>query len=162
MSSAARAERHVATVRNFAELSMFQLHDAIKDLPGATSARQLLIGTAQQYLTALSSEAHQDLALQHDIAIAYAKVAEIQGKAYNANTGQSAAAVESYARAIELLEPLVAANPADMTTQNALAQSHLQQSRLLVLVGETKKAVAGSRRALDLYERLAQHDPCRR
>ncbi len=107
----ARAERHVATVRNFAELSMFQLHDAIKDLPGATSARQLLLGTAQQYLTALSSEAHQDRVLQHDIAIAYAKVAEIQGKAYYANTGQPAAAVAGYAKAIELLEPLAAANP---------------------------------------------------
>jgi hypothetical protein len=154
----ARAERHLTTVRNFAELSMFQLHDAIKDLPGATSARQLLLSTAQHYLNALGAEAHDDRALQHDIAIAYAKVADIQGKAYNANTGKPTAAIESYAKSIELLEPLVAADAGDTAKQNVLAQSHLQQSRLLVLQGETKKAVAGSRRAVDIYERLAQKD----
>jgi eukaryotic-like serine/threonine-protein kinase len=154
----ARAERHVETVRGFAELSMFQLHDAIKDLQGATSARELLISTAQKYLGTLASEAHRNRALQHDIAVAYAKVAEIQGKAYTANTGQPREAVASYQKAIDLLEPLVAADPADDAKQSSLAASYLQQSRLLLLIGESKRAVAGSRRAADILESLARAD----
>lgn len=155
----ARAERHVETVRGFAELSMFQLHDAIKDLPGSTAARELLVSTAQKYLGALASEAHRNRVLQHDIAVAYAKVADIQGKAYNANTGQPKEAIASYQKSIELLEPLVAADPRDPTQKTALAQSYLQQSRLLLLLAETKRAVAGSRRATDIYESLARTEP---
>ncbi|MEJ1962062.1 MAG: serine/threonine-protein kinase [Gammaproteobacteria bacterium] len=155
----ARAQRHLATVRGFAELSMFQLHDAIKDLPGSTAARELLVSTAQQYLNALSGEAHRDRALQLDIAVAYAKVADIQGKAYHANTGEATAAVENYAKAIELLEPLVAAEPNDLARRSSLAQSYLQQSRLLLLAGETKRAIAGSHRAADIYESIAASRP---
>ena len=155
----ARAERHVETVRGFAELSMFQLHDAIKDLPGSTAARELLISTAQKYLGALASEAHRNRALQHDIAVAYAKVGDIQGKAYNANTGQPKEAVASYQKAIELLEPLVAADPTDAEKQTSLAQSYLQQSRLWLLLGESKKAVAGSKRATEIFETRARMNP---
>ncbi len=155
----ARAERHVDTVRGFAELSMFQLHDAIKDLPGSTAARELLVSTAQQYLGTLATEAHRSRVLQHDIAVAYAKVADIQGKAYNANTGQPKEAIASYQRSIELLEPLVAADPTDSVQRASLAQSYLQQSRLLLLAGETKKAVAGSQRATDILEALARARP---
>jgi non-specific serine/threonine protein kinase/serine/threonine-protein kinase len=155
----ARAERHVATVRGFAELSMFQLHDAIKDLPGSTAARELLVKTAQQYLGALASEAHRDRTLQHDIAMAYTKVADIQGKAYSANTGQPKEAIESYDKAIELLEPLVAADPTEPSKRTSLAQSYLQRSRLLLQLGESKKAVAGSKRATEIFESLARADP---
>jgi eukaryotic-like serine/threonine-protein kinase len=154
----ARAERHVDTVRGFAELSMFQLHDAIKDLPGSTAARELLVSTAQKYLGALATEAHRNRILQHDIAVAYAKVADIQGKAYNANTGQPKEAIASYQKSIELLEPLVAADPREPTQKISLAQSYLQQSRLLLLLGETQRAVAGSRRATDIFESLARTD----
>ena len=155
----ARAERHVETVRGFAELSMFQLHDAIKDLPGSTAARELLVSTAQQYLGTLATEAHRSRVLQHDIAVAYAKVADIQGKAYNANTGQPKEAIASYQRSIELLEPLAKADPTDLVHRSALAQSYLQQSRLLLLAGESKRAVDGSRRAMDILEALAQEQP---
>ena len=154
-----RAERHVETVRGFAELSMFQLHDAIKDLPGSTAARELLVSTAQKYLGALASEAHRNRILQHDIAVAYAKVADIQGKAYNANTGQPREAITSYQKSIELLEPLVAADPRDAALRSSLAQAYLQQSRLLLLIGESSKAVAGSGRATGILEELARVEP---
>jgi tetratricopeptide (TPR) repeat protein len=96
--------------------------------------------------------------LQHDIAVAYAKVADIQGKAYNANTGKPQEAIASYQKSIDLLEPLVASDPTDPVQRTALAQSYLQQSRLLLLLGETRRAVAGSRRATDIFEAQARTD----
>ena len=154
-----RAERHFANVRKLAEVSMFELHDAIRDLPGATAARQLLVSTALQYLNSLAGEAISDRSLQHDLAAAYARVADIQGKAYSANRGNPTAAVDSYAKAIALLEPLVSVDPADASARNALAQSYLQQSRLLMLLGESKKGVSGSQRAVTLFEDLARANP---
>jgi eukaryotic-like serine/threonine-protein kinase len=155
----ARAEHHFASVRDLAEVSMFQLHDAIKDLPGATAARQLLVNTALEYLNALASEAGHDRSLQHDLASAYAKVADIQGKAWHANTGKPEEAINSYAKAIALLEPLVAADPADSAARHALAQSYLQQSRLLILLGDPKKSAALSQKATDMFEALAAANP---
>jgi tetratricopeptide (TPR) repeat protein len=152
----ARAERHVATVRAFADAAMFQLHDSIKDLPGSTRARQLLVSTALEYLNELSAEAGNDRSLQHDLATAYTRVADIQGKVNKANTGKPTAAMESYAKAIALLEPLVAAEPTNVRARTLLAQSYLQQSRLLVWLGDPKKAVALSRRAADMFDALAR------
>src|SRR5262249_4330076 len=125
----------------------------------STAARELLVSTAQQYLGTLATEAHRSRVLQHDIAVAYAKVADIQGKAYNANTGQPKEAIASYQRSIELLEPLVKADPTDITQRSALAQSYLQQSRLLLLAGESERAVAGSLRATDILEALMRAQP---
>jgi tetratricopeptide (TPR) repeat protein len=151
----ARAERHVATVRAFADAAMFQLHDAIKDLPGSTKARQILVSTALEYLNALATEAGKDRTLQRDIATAYMKVADIQGKVNKANTGRPTEALASYAKAIALLEPLVASDPRDTSARNSLAQSYLQQSRLYVWRGEPKKAIGMSRKAADIFDSLA-------
>jgi tetratricopeptide (TPR) repeat protein len=155
----ARAERHFETVRNLAEVSMFQMHDAIEDLPGSTAARELLVKTSLEYLNALSGEAGKDPGLQHDLAAAYAKVADIQGKASSANIGQPSAAVESYAKAIALLEPLVAADPANTGQRSTLATSYLQQSRLVLLLGEPKKAAGLSQKAMAMLESVAKAAP---
>jgi eukaryotic-like serine/threonine-protein kinase len=154
----ARAERHVATVRAFADAAMFQLHDAIKDLPGSTKARQILVSTALEYLNALAAEAGKDRTLQREIATAYIKVADIQGKVNKANTGRPAEAMESYAKAIALLEPLVASDPGDASARRSLAQSYLQQSRLFVWRGEPQKAVAMSRKATEMFDSLVSAD----
>jgi non-specific serine/threonine protein kinase/serine/threonine-protein kinase len=154
----ARAELHFASVRRLAEVSMFQMHDAIKDLPGSTGARQLLVNTALEYLNALEDEAARDRTLRHDLATAYMKVGDIQGKVNKPNLGKPAEAMQSYAKAIALFEPLVAADPRDNTTRHALAQSYLQQSRLLVWQGEPKKGALLSERATDMFETLAAAD----
>jgi eukaryotic-like serine/threonine-protein kinase len=155
----ARAERHVATVREFADAAMFRLHDAIKDLPGSTAARELLVSSALQYLSALRQEADADPSLRLELAMAYMKVADIQGKVNKANTGNSAAAMDSYAKAIALLEPIVAADRGNSSARDALAQSYLQQSRLLVWAGEPKKAVVLSGKAIGVLESLAATNP---
>jgi tetratricopeptide (TPR) repeat protein len=155
----ARAERHVATVREFADTAMFRLHDAIKDLPGSTAARQLLVSSALEYLSALGEEADRDPGLRVELATAYMKVADIQGKVNKANTGNPAAAMDSYAKAVTLLEPIVAADKRNTSARNSLAQSYLQQSRLLVWAGEPKKAVELSGKAIGLFESLAAANP---
>ena len=52
-----RAERHFSSVRKLADTFVFQVHDAIEDLPGSTAARQLLVTTALEYLNTLAGEA---------------------------------------------------------------------------------------------------------
>jgi len=58
------AERRSNDVRSLANSLLFDIHDSIKDLPGATPARKLLVGRALEYLDRLSQEAAGDVSLQ--------------------------------------------------------------------------------------------------
>ena len=86
----ARAERRFNDVRQLANVLMFEIHDAIVTLPGATRARELLVKTSLQYLDSLSQDAGSDLTLRRELARAYQKVGDIQGYPYEANLGDSA------------------------------------------------------------------------
>src|ERR1051325_7123050 len=63
-----RAERRFNDVRKLANSLMFEIHDSIRDLPGATTARTLLVKRALEYLDSLSHEASGDAALQQELA----------------------------------------------------------------------------------------------
>ena len=155
-----RAERHFSSVRKLADTFVFQVHDAIKELPGSTAARQLLVTTALEYLNTLAAEAGNDRQLQQDLAAAYEKVGDIQGQAYGpANVGEPRLALDSYAKGIALLEGVVADDPGNVSARSSLARSYLRRSRLLLLLGDSAKAVVASQSAVTAFETLAQMQP---
>jgi eukaryotic-like serine/threonine-protein kinase len=155
-----RALRHFASVRELADVFMFEVHDAVKDLPNSTEARKLLVETSLKYLNTLAAEAGDDVKLRQELAAAYEKVADIQGQAYGAaNTGEPRAALASYTQAIGLLEPIASRESADADLQASLARNYLRQSRLMVLVGDTKPGVASSEKAVAAFEKLASLRP---
>ncbi len=155
----ARAERHFASVRGLANTLLFDVNDAIQQLPGATRAREILVSNALKYLDTLSNEAGGDTGLRLELATAYEKVASMQGQAYAASKGDAPAALASYGKAIGLLEPIVAAEPGNVQAVRALANLSLLQSRLLLLQGNAKAAVAGSQRAIGLLEPIVKSHP---
>src|SRR5437764_4219171 len=83
----ARAERRFNDVRQLAHSVLFDYHDAIKDLPGATRARERLVKDALIYLDGLTREAADDRELQRELADAYERVGEVRGRAYSASLG---------------------------------------------------------------------------
>jgi non-specific serine/threonine protein kinase/serine/threonine-protein kinase len=105
----ALAESRFSEVRELANSVIFKYHDAIAALPGSTAVRELLVKDATKYLDSLANEAADDPALQRELALAYIKLGDVQGKAYAANIGDTAGAVESYRKAVSLLESAVAA-----------------------------------------------------
>jgi eukaryotic-like serine/threonine-protein kinase len=154
-----RAERHFARVRKLADVFMFQVHDAIEKLPGSVAARELLVRTSLDYLNTLSKEAGEDRGLQQELASAWEKVADIQGEPYGFNKGEPRPALESYARAIALLTPIVAADPGNRPARAALARNEVQRSHLLLLLGEPGKSIESSQKAIALFEALAAEQP---
>ncbi len=77
-----RAERRFNDVRQLANSLVGELYDSIAEVPGSTSARQLLVKRALGYLDALSREAARDTSLQVDLADAYQKIGDVQGNPY--------------------------------------------------------------------------------
>jgi len=94
-------------VRRLANSFLFEFHDAIATLPGATAARQLVVGRALEYLDKLSRQAAGDRPLQLELAQAYVKIGDVQGKPYTANLGDAEGAIASYTKATEIALPLV-------------------------------------------------------
>src|SRR4029077_6959252 len=75
----ARAERRFNEVRKLANSVLFDYHDAIKNLPGATKVRELLVKDALNYLDSLAGESHGDPELQRELAAAYERVGDVRG-----------------------------------------------------------------------------------
>jgi len=105
-----RAERRFNDVRKLANSLMFEIHDAIRDLPGSIAARRLLVSRALEYLDSLSEQSKGDVSLQKELAAAYERVGDVLGYPYGANLGDFAGALRSYRKALAIREPLVASS----------------------------------------------------
>jgi tetratricopeptide (TPR) repeat protein len=109
---ARRAERRFQQVRALANTFIFDVHDRIQPLPGATEARKAIVQTALTYLESLRADAAGDDALSLELASAYERIGRVQGGYSQANLGDSAGALASYVRGMDLLRPIVRRNDA--------------------------------------------------
>ena len=145
-------------MRKLANVVVGELHDAIKDLPGATVARKLLVAQAVEYLDNLAAEATGDESLQRELAGAYLKIGDAQGNPYFANLGDAAAARRSYEKAFEIYAAQAAAHPDDGSLRRDLARSHDRLATMLWAKGEHAQALERYRLALGLDEGLPAKD----
>ena len=142
------AERRFEQVRSLAHAVVFDLHDAIAKLPGSTSARELLVRHALGYLDALASESARNTPLQMELAGAYERVGDVQGMPYRANLGDSAGALASYRKALEIADDVRARQP-----RNAAA--------LLLIADLHDRTGWVEQRALRFRDALAHHEAAR-
>jgi hypothetical protein len=147
----ARAERRFNEVRKLANSVLFDYHDAIKALPGATKVRERLVNDALNYLDSLAGEAHGDPALQRELAAAYERVADVRGGKSGGSLGDIAGAMESYMKAFRIREALVAMNPDDAQARRDLASSHQKIGQRLLDTAEASNGLEHLRKALMLY-----------
>jgi tetratricopeptide (TPR) repeat protein len=103
---ARRAERRFQQVRKLANSFVFDVHDRIKHLAGATEARKAIVATALEYLENLSQEAGGDASLVLELATAYERIGDVQGLLDEGNLGDTQGALASYRRAEAMLKAL--------------------------------------------------------
>src|ERR1041385_1777282 len=150
-----RAEVRFNDVRKLANSFLFEFDDAIKNLPGSTPARSLVVRRALEYLDGLAAEARGDRSLQLEIASAYQKVAEVQGNPMFPNLGDSKGALDSSKKALAILETLSSDEPETQQVRLSLAGNHQQISNILDSSSDSAGSVQHSGEALKLYESLA-------
>ncbi|MDX6501462.1 MAG: eukaryotic-like serine/threonine-protein kinase [Blastocatellia bacterium] len=158
-AAGARAERRFNQVRKLAHSVLFDYNEAIQDLPGSMPVRERLVKDALEYLDSLAGEANDDPSLQRELATAYEKVGDVQGRTLRANMGDTAGARESYRKALRIRETLVAGNPKDASTRGDLADSYREFGRLLWKTSDTAGGLENARREVVLREALAAEDP---
>ena len=155
----ARAERRFNQVRKLAHAVLFDYNEAIQDLPGSMPVRERLVKDALEYLDSLAGEANDDPSLQRELATAYEKVGDVQGRTLRANMGDTAGAKDSYRKALKIRETLVAANPKDSSLRSDLADSYREFGRLLWTASDTAGGLENARKDVLLREALTAEDP---
>ena len=151
-----RAEERFNDVRKLANSLMFEIHDAIRDLPGSTDARRLLVTRALEYLDNLGNQSKGDISLQKEIAAAYDRVGDVLGYPYAANLGDSAGALNSYHKALAIREPLLAATPHDAAIRREVLGTYFRMAQVLESVGNFPEALSALGKAQPLAEQQAR------
>jgi serine/threonine protein kinase/tetratricopeptide (TPR) repeat protein len=158
-AAGARAERRFNQVRKLAHSVLFDYNEAIQDLPGSVPVRERLVKDALEYLDSLAGEANDDPSLQRELATAYEKVGDVQGRTLRANMGDTSGAKESYRKALRIRETLVAANPKDSSSRSDLADSYREFGRLLWTASDTAGGLENARKDVSLREALTAENP---
>jgi tetratricopeptide (TPR) repeat protein len=148
----ALAERRFSDVRALANSLIFELHDAISDLPGSTAARKLVVARGLRYLDGLAPESAGDVSLQREIAAAYEKVGIVQGKYGNANLGDAAGAMQSVRKALQIRRQIVEGKLANDTDRLALAAASRGIASQLMSNGSRASALEAAGKAIDVME----------
>ena len=143
----ARAEQRFADVRRLANSFLFEFHDAIADLPGSLNARQLVVKRAAEYLDGLAREAHDDVALQRELATANTRLGEILGGGGVSSLGDLDQAESRYNAALERRRELALRADADQSDLDGLAQLRVQLSRFFIVKGDLARAEQEAREA---------------
>jgi non-specific serine/threonine protein kinase/serine/threonine-protein kinase len=149
-----RAEKRFEQVRKLANNVVFKYHDAIASLPGATAAREMLVKDATEYLDILSRDAQDNPGLARELALAYLKIGNVQGEAYQANVGDSGGALVSYRKSLDILERLDAEQPGRLENLRDLHAAAQATATHLVRLQRWREAEEAGERQLQLARRL--------
>lgn len=107
-SERAKAQERYRQVRTLAASLLFDLHDGIRDLAGASTARRLIVTKAQQQLQLLSAGSEDDPEIQRDLAAAYERMGELRVDPAQPAKVNAAAALDAYRRAVAIRRKIVA------------------------------------------------------
>jgi serine/threonine protein kinase len=158
-SERTRAERRFEDVRKLANWLIFDFHEEIEKLPGATVAREKLIQESLAYLDKLSHDAGGDDSLAQEMARAYLVLGDAQGRPEYTNRGAWTEALQSYQKARAINEQLVTRDPRNEDARRALSLNYTRIGELLAQQKDDAGAAASFRQALRLRQAIAAAHP---
>jgi non-specific serine/threonine protein kinase/serine/threonine-protein kinase len=107
-----KAQHRFREVQQVSRALLFDVHDALRRLPGATEPRRLLLDRAVTFMDGLAADAADDHQLQLELSEGYRRLGQVQGLSGVDNLGDTAAAVASFEKAARLAEDARRGNPA--------------------------------------------------
>lgn len=153
------AESRFEDVRQLASSIIFELDSDLARIPGATGVRGKLVERALEYLDRLSNESATDVQLQRELAAAYEKLGDVQGRPTVSNIGNSALALECYRKALSIREAVRASTTNDIQARQDIASTYGRLSGLLKLMGKYEEGLNYDRDALRMYREMLSLDP---
>lgn len=135
------AERRYQDVRALATTVLFDIHDKIRNLPGAAEARRLTATKALHYLDALSRQSENDMVLQGELAAAYERAGNTLGDFTDVALEGGQSGLPLFEKSLQLRQKLYERKPADDAARDALASAHERLGVAKMGVGRVKDAL---------------------
>lgn len=155
-----RAEKRFNDIRRLSDWLLFEVHDSIRDLPGSTPARKLIVQKSLEYLSQLAEDSAKDVPLQRQLANAYERIGLVQGDPEGSNLGDIDGALASFNKALSIRKAVVAATPKEINDRIALAASYRELCAFHArYVGGIGKALEYCKQAVLVAEELNQTEP---
>ena len=126
-----KAQNRFRQIQEFSRSLLFDVHDALRNVPGATEARRLLLDRAVTFLDGLAADAGDDPALALELAAAYQRLAKVQGNQFSENVGDTAGAVASLRKAVRYIDALHRDDPADTRVLTLAVHIHFDLAAIL-------------------------------
>ena len=158
-ASAALAQRRFDTAREAARALIFDVHDAMEPLPGATPVREVIVTKALDYLDRLAQDAGDDDALRIDLAQAYLRIGNVQGNPNNSNLGRIQDALASYRRGLDVLPSTATTDSLRLNATHVRAVLIEKLGDLHAHLGAVDTALVYLDRARRLFQQNAEADP---
>ncbi len=126
-----KAQNRFRQIQEFSRSLLFDVHDALRNVPGATEARRLLLDRAVTFLDGLAADAGDDPALELELAAAYQQLAKVQGNQFSENVGDTAGAVASLRKAVRYIDALHRDDPTDTRVLTLAVHIHFDLAAIL-------------------------------
>ena len=152
------AQQRFNDVRSLANSLIFDVHDSIKDLPGSTPAKKIIVDRALRYLNDLVRESRGDVGLQRELASAYERLGSVQGDYLENNLGDSQGTLGSYKKALELRKQIAAVS-GDLSDHLALVTAYRFVAHQQWANGDTRDARDTIQQAIQLASDLSKKEP---
>ncbi|MBS1826550.1 MAG: serine/threonine protein kinase [Acidobacteria bacterium] len=101
-----RADERFHQVRTLIQRFLFDIDRAVEDVPGTSAARRVVAKTALEYLDSMTKDGLPDRSILRDLAVAYERVAELQGSPVRPSLNDFPAALASYQKAVRIRREL--------------------------------------------------------
>lgn len=158
LRSARKAESNLRLARQLANTFVIDVYDLVRDLPGATLAKEEIVSTGLRYLDNLNEISGGDPELKAELAVAYRRIGDVQGEVLSANLGKSKEALVSYRKSLSLLEEVRAERGDQPSILIDIITAHRRIADILELSKDASAADSYAK-AHQLAEALYQIQP---
>ncbi len=152
-----RAEARSEDMRQLSQSLLSEIDEAVKQLPGSTPVRRLLVERVLQHLDHMAKDVAGDRLTQLDLVEAYTRLGNLQGNPYDQNIGDEQGALVSLTKAVTLAKALRAATPDSPAVLEPLALAERSRSEILGFAGRPQESIASMRDAAAIYDLLLAH-----
>lgn len=155
-----RAEARYQDQRELINTFIFELHDEIQALPGATPVRERFLKRAENFLDKQqnSAEATNDTLLLHDLATTEFKFADVLGRSFGPNLGDINGALLQYQKAVTIFKKLAQENPTP-TAQTEFAQALKGLGLIQQRMGNNAAAAESFQQTEVIFAQLVKSQP---
>ena len=152
-----RAEARSEDMRQLSSSLLSEIDEAVKQLPGSTPVRRLLVERVLEHLDHMAKDVAGDRLTQLDLVDAYTRLGNLQGNPYEKNIGDSEGALVSLTKAVSIAKALRAATPESPEVLGPLALAERSRSEILFFAGRAQESIVSMREVVATFNALLAH-----